>query len=132
MSADYRCPAQHREHMGGDRSAQPLIGWGGRNLVDEAFARRADEKREPKRFEFSDAYDRGDALFRRLPEADAGIKHNLLPRDARTCGDIKRAGKERGDVRHDIDRWVGRLPVVRDDYRHGSLGNDPSKFAIPL
>src|ERR1700730_18451942 len=118
--------------MGGDRSAQPFIGWGGRNLVDEALAGSTDEKRQPERFELTDACDRGEALLRRLAEADARIEHNVLPRNAGEGGNLPRGAKEGAYIRHDVDRGIGRLTVVHDDHRHRGFGDDPSKLAIAL
>ena len=118
--------------MGGDRSAQPLVGRGGRNLVDEALARSADEKGMPERFEIADACDGGEALLCRFAEADAGIEHNALPRNTGLCSNLERTRKERGDIRHDVDRWVGGLPVMHDDHGDAVVGDDPRKLAIAL
>src|SRR5262245_1142075 len=118
--------------MRGDRSAQPFIGRGGGNLVDEALARSADEKGQPERLELTDACDRGEALLRRLAEADARIEHDVLPRDAGVRGNLQRTAKESGYVRHDVDRRIGRLAVVHDDHRDGRLGDDPRKLALAL
>src|SRR5258707_14520250 len=118
--------------MGGDRSAQPLVRWGGGYGVDEALARSADEKRKPERLKLGKARDGRQALFRRFAEADAWIEHDVLPRNARARRDVERAGKERADVGDDVDRRVGGLAIMHDDHRRGMLGNDPGKLAIAL
>ena len=48
-----------------------------------------------------------DALLRRLAEADAGVEHDALARNAGARGDVERAGEERRDVGHDVDRRIG-------------------------
>src|SRR5690349_13528798 len=118
--------------MRGDRSAQALIGRGGRNLVDEALARSAEEKGQAEGLKLTDACDRGEALLRRFAEADARIEHDVLPRDAGVRGNLQRAAKERGYICHDVDRRIGRLAVVHDDHRHRRLGYYPRKLALAL
>ena len=47
-----------------------------------------------------------------------------MPRDAGARGDFERAGKERRNIRHDVDRGIGGVAVVHDDDRDGMLGDD--------
>ena len=132
VGADDRRPSQNCEDVGSDRSAQPLIGWRWRNLVDEALAGSANEEREPERFEFPDACDRGEALLRCLAEADAGIEHDLLPCDPGAPGDLERAGKERRDIRQDVYRGIGGVAIVHDDDRYPAFGDDLGQRALAL
>src|SRR5262249_61087532 len=99
---------------------------------DEALARSADEKGMPERFEIADACDGDEALLCRFAEADAGIEHNALRGNAGVRGNLERTRKERGDIRHDVDRWVGGRPAVHDDHRDAVVGDDPRKLAIAL
>ena len=109
VRADDRGAVCGRKNMGGDRAAQALVGRGGRNLIDEALARSADEERQAEGFELGKPGDGRDALLRRLAEADAGVEHDVLARDAGARGDVERAGEERRDIGHDVDRWIGGL-----------------------
>ena len=116
-------PLATADEMRGDRAAQALVGRSGRNLVDEALARGAEQERQAERLELAEPRDRDEALLRRLAEADAGIEHDVLARDAGARGDLERAREERRDIGHDVDRGIGGLAVVHDDDRHGVLGD---------
>ena len=121
-----------RDQVAGDRAAEALVGRRGRDRVDEALARGADQERQAERFELREPRDGGDALLRRLAEADAGVEHDALARDAGAVGDLERAGKERRDVGHDVDGRIGGLAVVHDDDRHGVLGHHARHVGIAL
>ena len=51
--------------------------------------------------------DTNQTLLRRLAEADAGIEHDPLARDAGACRDVERAPKEVRHLGDDIDRRIG-------------------------
>src|ERR1043165_6024075 len=80
-----------RQHVGGDRAADPLAGLRRRDLVDKAFARQSHQQRKAERTQFGEPRDHRDALLRRLAETDAGIEHDALARNARTRRDLERA-----------------------------------------
>ena len=80
------------------------VGGEGVTEVDEALARGADQQRQAECLELGEPRDADDALFRRLAEADAGIEHDHVARDAGLRGDLQRAGEEGDDVGDDIDR----------------------------
>ena len=71
-------------------------------------------------------------LLLRLAEADAGIEHDAVARNAGALGDTERAGEEPVDVGHDVDRRIGALAVVHDDDRHGVPGHDAGHVGIAL
>ena len=76
--------------------------------------------------------ERDDALLRRLAEADAGVEHDLVARDAGAVGDRERTGEERRDVGHDVDRRVGSLAIVHDDHRNAALRDHARHVGVAL
>ncbi len=65
-----------------------------RDRVDEALARGADQERQTETAPVVEPRDAGQALLRRLAEADAGIEHDAVMSDAGRPGDFERAGEE--------------------------------------
>ena len=53
--------------------------------------------------EFIEPGQRRHALLGRLAKADAGIEHDIARRNAGLRRDLERAGKERGNILHDVD-----------------------------
>ena len=94
----------HRREMAGDRAAEPLVGRRRRHRIDEALARGADQKRQAEALEFGKPRDAGDALLRRLAEADAGIEHDASRgRCRRAAAIVERALEEGMHVGDDVD-----------------------------
>ena len=81
----------------------PFIGRRGRHRIDETLARGADQKRQAEPFEFGQLGNAQQALLRRLAEADAGIEHDAVARDAGARGNLQRALEERRHVGDDVD-----------------------------
>ena len=86
----------------------------------------------PKRLEFGKPRDADDALLGRLAEADAGIEHDFLARDAGALGDLQRAGKERNHIGDDVDAFIGAVAIMHHDHRHAALGDEPRHVRIAL
>ena len=55
-----------------------------------------------------------------------------MPRDAGLVGDVERAGKEGGDIGHDVDGGIGGVAVMHHHDRHVALGDQPCHAAIAL
>ena len=108
------------------------IGSDGVTRMDEALARSADQERQAEAAPGVEPGDAGHALLRRLAEADAGIEHDALARDAGARGDFERAREERGHVGDDVDRRIGALAIVHDDDRRAALGDDARHVGIAL
>src|SRR5688572_27187717 len=87
-----------RAQMRRDRATDALVGRGGRYRVDEPLARRADEERQTERLQLRQPGDGSHALLGRLAEADAGIGHDGVARNAGAAGDVERAEEKRLDV----------------------------------
>ncbi len=76
--------------------------------------------------------DAGDALFRRLAEADAGIEDYALAGDAGARRNIERAVEEGRHVGNDVDGRIRGLAVVHDSDRHATLGDEVRHVGIAL
>ena len=103
-----------------------------RDAVDEALARQAHEQRQAEFAQLGKPRDHRDALLRGLAEADAGIEHDALARDAGARRDVERAREERLHVGHDVERRIDGLAVVHHDHRHAVLGGDACHVGIAL
>ena len=91
--------------------------------MDEALARGADQERQAESSPGVEPGDAGEALLRRLAEADAGIEHDPVARNAGARGDLERALEERGDVGDDVDRRIGLVAIVHDDDGRAVFGD---------
>src|SRR5258705_5577081 len=90
--------ASDTDEMSGNRSTDSPVGRGGRDLVDEALARGAQQQRQAERLELVEARDGDETLLRRLAETDAGVEHDLLPGDAGAGGNVERMREEPCDI----------------------------------
>ncbi len=100
--------------------------------MDEALARSADQERQAEAAPGVEPGDADQALLRRLAEADAGIEHDALARDAGARGDFERAREELGDVGDNVDGWIGGIAIVHDDDGRIVLGDDARHVGVAL
>ena len=71
-------------------------------------------------------------LLSRLAEADARIEHDPAKGHASARGEVERALKEALDIIENVDRRIGRIPVVHDDDRRASLRHGVRHVGIAL
>src|SRR6478735_3839699 len=98
--------------MRGNRSADAFMRRGGRHRIDETLAGGAHEQRQAERLELREPSKTNDTLFRRLAEADSGVEHDTLSRNAGTGRDLERTSKEGLHIGNDIDAGIGGLEIV--------------------
>src|SRR5579863_9892546 len=98
-----------------ERAAKPLRGLRRHDRMDETLARGTDQERQAKPAPGVEPGNAGQALLRRLAEADAGIEHNPFEWNAGTRGDGERALEEGGDVGDNVDPRIGGFSIVHDD-----------------
>src|ERR1700730_8213438 len=115
MGADNPRAALYRDKMRGNRAAKTLMWLRRRDRTDEALARGADQQRQAEYAEFIEPGQRRHALLRGFAEADAGVEHDISRRNARLGCNIERAGKEGGDILHDVDVGIDAFAVMHDD-----------------
>ncbi len=118
--------------MGRDRAADPVHRLRRRHRIDEALARGADQDRQAEMLELPELGNRLHALFRGLAEADPGIEHDRVARDAGLFRDAERIIEERVDVGYDADGGLGLVAVVHDDDRHAMLADHAGHVGIAL
>src|SRR5215469_11615024 len=107
MRADDRRAFLSGDQVSGERSAEPLSGFGTHDRIDEALARGADQKRQIEAAPSVKPGDAGEALLGRLAEADPRVKHDLIAADACLPRDLERAREEFRHLGDDVDRWIG-------------------------
>src|ERR1700751_5395352 len=115
MGADDGRAVLDREPRGGKRAAETLRRLGWHDGMDETLARGTDQERQAEAAPGVEPGDAGQALLRRLAEADAGVEHDALAGNAGPGGDVERAVEEGGDVGDDIDGRIGGVAIVHDN-----------------
>ncbi len=132
MGAHDRRTFLDRQQVGSDRTSDTLVRCRRCHGADETFARCADQKRQAEALELGKPREASDALLRSLAEANAGIEHDVLARDACAVCDLQRAGEEGQHIGDDVYRSIGSLAIVHHDHRHAALGDQRRHIGIAL